>query len=386
MAEGMDGRPAVVIFRSPIFHPHETFVRDHALALKRYAPLVAGLEQKGNVPPELAGRILFPPSSSGGLGLRLLGRDSAFAERIRAFSPVLVHAHFATDALLALPITERLGLPLVTTLHGYDVSRTRARLVASGRLSWMRYGLFARRLMTRGRLFLAVSDALRARALAAGFPAERTVTHYNGVDLARFGAGPRRPERGLVLHVGRLVEKKGTAILLQALARVRERQPAARLVVLGEGPLRPRLEAHAASLGLGDCVSFLGARPPAEVAAWMARAWLLAVPSVTAGDGDSEGLPTVLAEAAASCLPAVGTAHSGIPEAIVDSATGFVVPEGEEEPLARRIAELLEAPRLRNSMGRAARALAEEKFDSARQAALLERHYDRLARAPEPAR
>ncbi|HEY5722659.1 MAG TPA: glycosyltransferase [Allosphingosinicella sp.] len=378
-----NGLPVVAIFRSPLFHAHETFVRTHVLGLRRYRPLVIGLEDRGHVPPGLEGRIILPGSGAEALRLRLLRPGRAFAERVRAHAPRLMHAHFAPDGLLALPLALRLGIPLVTTLHGYDVSRRRSRLVSSGRLSWIRYGLFGGRLRARGRLFLAVSDALRAQALAAGFPPERTVTHYNGVDLARFPRPARPPERGLILHVGRLVEKKGSAVLIRALAEVREARPDARLVVLGEGPLRPRLEAQAAALGLSAHVSFLGARSSEEVAAWMARAWLLAVPSVTAGDGDSEGLPTVLQEAAAASLPAVGSRHSGIVEAIEDGVSGFLVPEGEAAPLARRISDLLEAPRLRASMARESRAIAETRFDSARQNQLLENLYDRLINSPD---
>jgi len=383
MSGESDGRPVVAIFRSPVFHAHETFVRTHALGLRRYRPMVVGLEDKGHVPPELEGHILLPGSSAEALRLRLLSPGRALAERVRTHRPRLIHAHFAPDGLLALPLARRLGIPLVTTLHGYDVSRKRSRLISSGSLSWIRYGLFGHRLKAQGRLFVAVSDALRAQAIAAGFPAERTITHYNGVDLDRFSRPGTKPERGLILHVGRLVEKKGTAVLIRALARIREDSFDARLVVLGEGPLRPRLEAQAAALGLSSHVSFLGARRPEEVAAWMARAWLLAAPSVTAGDGDSEGLPTVLQEATASSLPAVGSRHSGIVEAIEDEATGFLVPEGESEPLARRISELLGSPRLRVAMARASLVLAEKKFDSGQQNQLLESHYDRLINLPD---
>jgi hypothetical protein len=110
-----------------------------------------------------------------------------------------------------------LGVPLIATLHGYDVTREPRHLLTSGRLSWMRYALLQDRLMREGALFLAVSDALRQIALARGFPAHRTRTHYLGVELGRFaGGGEREPD--LVLHVGRLVEKKGTAVLLRRCA------------------------------------------------------------------------------------------------------------------------------------------------------------------------
>jgi glycosyltransferase involved in cell wall biosynthesis len=374
-------RRPIAVFRSPLFHAHETFVRAHALGLRRFRPLVIGLETKGNIPPTLEAQVLIATAGERA-ALKLLGRAGGLAARLPGDRPLLVHAHFAPDGLLALPLAEALGVPLVTTLHGYDVSRSRGRMLGSGRLSWMRYALLGGRLARRGSLFLAVSEALRRKALAAGYPAERTIVHYNGVDRSVFRNGSDRPEPGLILHVGRLVEKKGTAVLIRALASVRERRPEARLVVLGEGPLRPRLEAQAAAYGLAHAVSFLGSRPPADVAAWMARAWLLAAPSVTAGDGDAEGLPTVVVEAAAAGLPVVGSDHSGIPEAIVDGETGFLVAEGRVDPLADRICELLGERRLRTSMGKAARALAGEKFDSVRQMARLEAHYDRLLASP----
>ena len=360
-------RPLVAVFRSALFNASEGFVQAQAAGLTRYRPLVVGLEDKGNADPALAGRILLAGHA---LGFRL-GRVGATAERLRPYRPALVHAHFATDGLLALPLAESLGVPLVTTLHGYDVSRSRARMLCSGRLSWMRYALFQRRLQDRGQLFLAVSEALRARALARGYPAERTLTHYLGVDLSRF-AGAGTPEPGLILHVARLVEKKGTSLLLDALARLSR----GRLVVIGDGPLRAALERQAR--GLGERVRFLGALPPAQVADWMRRAWLLAAPSVTARDGDAEGLPTVIVEAAAAALPAIGTLHAGIPEAIVDGKTGFLVPERDAQALARRIGEVLDARDLRHRMGAAARHLAGERFDAARQIVRLEALYDGL--------
>lgn len=368
----------VVVFRSPILHRHETFVRDHLIGLDRYRPILVGLEDRGHIPASLEGRVVLARSAIERLGVRAFGNTGPLERRLRQFAPALVHAHFGPDGLLALPLARALGVPLVTTLHGYDVSLTTARLLGSGSLSWMRYALLKNRLAAGGALFLAVSEALRNKALSAGFPAERTIVHYNGIDLDRFRPAPAPAEPGLILHVGRLVEKKGTALLIRALAQVRQRGSDARLVILGDGPLRQRLAAQASSLGVVEQILFLGNRPPEEVARWMGRAWLLAVPSLTAADGDSEGLPTVLLEAAASGLPAIGSDHSGIPEAIVDGRTGFVVPEGETPPLARRIAELLGSAPLRAAMAAESRALAERRFDRARQGVVLEAHYDRL--------
>jgi len=366
-----DDRPVAAIFRSPLFNASETFVQTHALSLRRYRPLVVGLEDKRNAWPELRERLLVASGGEAAV-LKFLGLPGALARRIAAERPRLVHAHFATDGLLALPLAEALGVPLVTTLHGFDVTRSRGAMLGSGRLSWVRYALRGERLRRRGSLFIAVSDAIRAKALAQGFPPERTVTHLNGVDLARF-ARPTAPEPGLVLHVGRLVEKKGTALLLESMAHVE-----GRLLVIGDGPLRPALERQVAALGLGERVRFLGNLPPDEVAEWMARAWVLAVPSITAADGDSEGLPTVIAEAAAASLPAVVSDHSGLPEAVIEGETGFIVPEGNAGALARALKDVLAFPEVRGRMSVAARRLAEARFDAAKQAAGLEALYDRV--------
>jgi len=371
-----DNRPVAAIFRSPVFNASETFVAAQAVGLVRYQPLVIGLEDKGNVPPGLAGRVML----AGGrerLALKLLGDGRGLAARIRPYRPALVHAHFGPDGLLALPLARALGVPIVTSLRGYDVGRSTTSLLASGRLSWMRYALGQDALKREGGLFLAVSDALRARAVAAGFPPERTRTHYNGVDLARFPAGPGG-DGATILHVGRLVEKKGTALLLAAFAEVRKAHPGAMLAIVGEGPLRGALEQRSAELGLGESVRFLGAQPPEIVAEWMRRSAVLAAPSLTAGDGDAEGLPNVVVEAAASALAVVASDHVGIPEAVADGRNGFIVPEGESEPLARRLSDLLASAELRRGMGLAGRKLAEARFDAARQMERLEEIYDAL--------
>jgi glycosyltransferase involved in cell wall biosynthesis len=237
----------------------------------------------------------------------------------------------------------------------------------------MRYAVGKGRLQRGGALFLAVSDALRQQAIARGYPESRTITHYNGVDLERFQPDPTLAEPNLILHVGRLVEKKGTKILIEAMTKL----PGARLIIIGDGPLRAALTRQARELG--ERVRFLGALASAEVARWMRRASVLAVPSVTAADGDAEGLPNVVVEAAASGLPVVATAHWGIPEAIEEGRTGFLVPENDAEALAARLAELLESQSLRRDMGVAARGLAERKFDQRMLTERLEAIYDEVA-------
>jgi glycosyltransferase involved in cell wall biosynthesis len=365
-----DPRPLVAVVRSPVFNASETFVAAQAAGLVRYQPLVAGLEDKGHVPDALAGRVMLAEGAAERVAVRL-GRWGRLGRRVAAHRPVLVHAHFGPDGVMALPLAKRLGVPLVTTLRGYEI--TRRGMLGSGRLSWMRYALGRAALIREGALFLTVSDALRRRAAAQGFPAERMLTHYNGVDLTRFSVTDG-DDGETILHVGRLVEKKGTALLLRAFAKVRR----GTLVVIGDGPLRPSLERLAGELGLGERARFLGHQPPDAVAQWMQRAALLAAPSLTARDGDAEGLPNVVVEAAASRLAVVASNHEGIPEAVRDGTTGLLVPEGDIEALAARLGALLGSAETRRAMGAAGRALAEAKFDMAVQMPALEAIYDGL--------
>jgi colanic acid/amylovoran biosynthesis glycosyltransferase len=365
-------KPVVAIFRTAVFNASERFIQDQAAALNRWRPLVVGLERKGEMLPRLREAIVSKDVSER-LAFRLRGRGGRIEAELRAVKPALIHAHFGTDGLLVLPLARALGIPLVTSLRGYDVSRSDGALLRSGRLSWMRYALGKKRLQHGGALFLAVSDALREQAIARGYPEARTLTHYNGVDLDRFRPNETPAESGLILHVGRLVEKKGTKVLIDALARI----AGAKLAIIGDGPLRKTLERQARELG--DRVRFLGALPPDEAALWMRRASVLAAPSLTAADGDAEGLPNVVVEAAASGLPVVGTKHSGIPEAIEDGVSGFLVPEGNAEALAARLADVLGSEPMRGEMGAAARRLAERKFSRQMLTERLESIYDEVA-------
>jgi glycosyltransferase involved in cell wall biosynthesis len=374
-------RPAVAVFRSTAFNRSEAFIQTQAASLSRYRPLVVALKRTDEVSPELRDSVLTPWSPIEAARLRLTGRPP-LPEALKQARPALVHAHFAPDGLLALPLARQLGVPLVTSLRGYDVSVYPARMLASGRLSWMRYAVAGGRLRREGELFLAVSDELRRLAVGRGFPEARILTHYDGVDLDRFRPQPGAAVPGLVLHVGRLVEKKGQALLLRAFAEARRAHPRAELVIIGEGPLEAALKALAGELGLGDVVRFLGARPHAVVRDWMARAWVFASPSIRARNGDAEGLPTVLVEAAASATPAIGSVHSGIPEIVVEGRSGLLFPEGDAMALAARLSELLAAPDLRNRLAAGARRLAQERFDARAQARALEAHYDRLIGRP----
>jgi glycosyltransferase involved in cell wall biosynthesis len=340
--------PRVLIFRSALLPISETFIREQAEALRRFEPVYAGLKQVPSGLPSSGPAILLTSpgenfSALRTMAYRLTGYGASFKSSIEKLAPTLVHAHFAVDGADALPIVNHFKIPLVVTLHGYDVTSDDASLRKSP--AGINYLRRRRELWERAHFFLCVSEFMRDRALEAGFPEEKLRVHYTGVNCNYFSRSVA-PRDGSVLFAGRLVQKKGCQYLLAAMAEVRRILPNTALTVIGDGPLRAGLEAQARELNLP--VRFLGARPLSEVRACMSQASLFCVPSVRADNGDSEGFGMVFAEAQALGTPVVSFRHGGIPEAVEDEQTGLLVPERDTHALAAAITRLLRDERLWN--------------------------------------
>jgi glycosyltransferase involved in cell wall biosynthesis len=226
-----------------------------------------------------------------------------------------------------------------------------------------------------------VSDFIRRKAIDRGFPEDRLKLHYIGIDTKAIQ--PRPPsleEPGLVVHVGRLVEKKGTIYLLRALAKIQNICQHARLAIIGDGPLRRSLEEEARSLGILSRCCFLGAQPHVQVLSWMRRASLVAVPSVTGEDGDSEGLPTVNFEAAACGVPVVAFDSGGIRELVKHQHSGLLIREKDTDELAESISLLLHDDEMRIKIGANGRDQVISDFDIRAQTKKLEDFYDDASR------
>ncbi len=174
------------------------------------------------------------------------------------------------------------------------------------------------------------------------------------------------------MTVGRLVEKKGIEYVLRAVRILVDRRREVEYHILGDGPGRDRLVALVAELGLADRVTLHGRQDQAKVREVIEESHALVAASVTAADGDEEGIPNVLKEAMALGLPVVATRHAGIPELIEDDVSGFLVPERDEAVLADALERLARDPGRWAAMGRAGRAKIEMEYD-------IHRLNDRLA-------
>jgi colanic acid/amylovoran biosynthesis glycosyltransferase len=370
----------VLIFRHQLFKVSEPFITQQAEHLTRFRPIYLGRNRFGNAP---AGALSFALEDiprqrhfSRRLWQVLTGDPHPYINLISIHRPSLIHAHFGVEGVYALPLARKLGVPLVTTFHGFDATTTTGALIRSGLPSWIHYALSRQQLARMGDLFLCVSDYIRQRVIGMGFPQERTHVHYIGIDTEAIQPRQSDEESPIVLHVARLVEKKGTEYLIRAFTQMASKVPDVELVIIGEGAFRATLEAQTRALGMEARIFFMGARPHSEVMAMMRKAAVLVLPSVTARTGDAEGLGMVLLEAAALGVPLIGTRHGGISEVIVDGQTGYLVPEREVNMIAVRMHELLSDDALRRRMGSRARSLMESRFNIRKQIGRLEKFYE----------
>lgn len=290
--------------------------------------------------------------------------SARIAERVEMLAP-------GTAAEQAHAIAARLSGTAVSGVHGYFAHHPAevAREAAAHLGVPFGFSVHAR----DARKVDPVELARRARAAACVVACNDDVTE----DLRRVGAEPRLVPHGAdlrrfavatweratplrLLAVGRLVEKKGFDVLVQALADVRV---PVRLRIVGEGPERKRLERTAAAAGIGDLVELVGPLTHAELPGEYAAAHAVVVPSVEDASGDRDGLPNVVLEAMASGRAVIGTDAGAIASAVAQDETGLVVPAGNAGALAQAIDALGHDLERCRRFGLAGRARAEACFD-----------------------
>jgi glycosyltransferase involved in cell wall biosynthesis len=277
---------------------------------------------------------------------------SAHARDLRAEGVQHVHAHFATYPALAAWLAWRLaGVSYSFTAHAHDIFIHQAMLA---------------RKADDARFVVAISSFHR-RFLLERAPGARVEVVHCGVHPERLARPERRPAAtGPVraLCVAGLREYKGHAVLLRALA-AEPRLDRLELDLVGDGELRPSLEALVAELGLAGRVRFHGWLAEPEVERRLASADLFVLPSIIAQDGDMEGLPVALMEALAAGLPTIATRQAGIPELVREGETGWLAEPGDVDDLSRALVEALADPDAAAERGRAGRRLVEQEFDQA---------------------
>ena len=336
-----------------------------AASADEFSPLVAVLGSASSTPVESYLRqcnipvvhLDKPRGPSALTALRVLG----LVERLR---PFVIHTHqYALK--YALPAGRLLRTPIVHTLHnlaGVEVSKL-DRFVHRWAFRGAVYPVAIARAVDES--FREIYGSRPAAVIPNGIRTEAFSSTEREEWRRGLGVGPREL---LVTCVGRLVPQKNHGLLLRAFAKVGP-QAGARLLLVGDGPLRGELEAQADRLGVRGFVEFLGVR--ADVPR------ILAASDVFTLASDWEGNPLSVMEAMAAGLPVVATDVGGVAELVLDGETGLVVPAGDVVRFAEALGSLLEAHEMRGRLGVAGARIAREVFD----VSTMSRRYAELYRS-----
>lgn len=306
--------------------------------------------------------------------LRLLHLAMPFAGR-KSYD--IIHAQFGTCGLLGLALRDMGAIAgkLVTTFRGFDISEYPRRQGAD-----VYHPLFA-----RGDLFLANCEFFRQRVIELGSEADRVWVHGSSIDCEKFGLAASTLSAAEIaqgaivrlLTVGRLTEKKGIEYAIRAVAQLVEKGLRVRYEIIGEGQLRAELTRLIEALGVENEVHLLGSQPQPEIIAQLRQAHIFLAPCVTAQSGDQDAPVNTLKEAMATGLPVVSTWHGGIPELVEDGISGYLVPERDEDAIAKTVAHLIAHPERWSAMGLAGRQKVLENYELNHLSDELVAHYDR---------
>lgn len=279
---------------------------------------------------------------------------------LRQRNIVHVHAHFASVATNVARLTSRLtGLPFSFTAHAVDIFH---ESVGNDDL---------RTKLEQAHHAVTISN-YNLNDLRRRFPQATDHLHLvrNGLELKRFPYQDPGPvgETVHVAAVGRLVEKKGFHHLLLAAGRLLANGFRLDVRIAGTGILAEELQATIERLRLSRYIRLLGPQTQDQVQELIRSADVFVVPCIVGPDGNADGMPTVLLEAMAAGVPCIGTAVTGIPEAVRNRRTGLLIPSGDPDSLAEAIREISGPGVDRVALARNARALIERDYDSRRQA------------------
>jgi len=269
----------------------------------------------------------------------------------------ILHCHFGPNGIIGIYL-KKIGISgkYITSFHGYDMSS----FVISNENN------VYKRLFLNGDLFLPISNYWKRKLIKLGCNKKKVIVQHMGINLEKFKFFERKKqseETIRILTVGSLFEKKGHKYAIQAIAKIIKKYNKIEYIIAGEGYLRNELEELVEDLHIKKYVKFLGAVEQKEVLKLYQQAHIYILPSVTASNGDQEGIPVVLMEAQATGLPIISTYHTGIPEGVLDGKSGFLVPERDVDALTEKLEYLIEHPEIWPDMGQYGRKFVEEHYD-----------------------
>lgn len=260
---------------------------------------------------------------------------------------------------------------LVVSLRGADITKNEVRN-NSGIYQQLFYG---------ADLFLPVCDYFKQIAIQLGCPENKIMVHHSAINCSQFFFKERKKKKNDIVHlisVCRLVEKKGLNFALEAIAKLVKKYKNIHFTIVGRGHWRTRLEEMVKKLKISDKVTFFGWGTHEQVVHLLNKSHIFLLPSITAENGDEEGIANALKEAMAMGLVTVSTHHAGTPELITDGVSGFLVPEKDSTALAAKMKYIIEHPKIWKSIGLAARKKIEDEFEIKQSIKELENLFNRL--------
>ncbi len=348
-----------------IVHPNpgakcETFIRNHIQHLEPHPRVFYGghmplfAQEEVILMPDLPmeWRDLFSPHGEPENHLQEQAAQAMADLLVRKGIRVVLAEYGPTGVAMTEPC-RRAGIPLVTHFLGCDASLS--PVLDKYRKGYAKMFEYASALVV---MSYEMADDLEM----LGAPAEKIHRNPCGVDTELFAMKDRTKKPPLFIAVGRFVEKKSPVTTLLAFAEVAAKVPDARLVMIGDGPLRKTCIRLATTLHLNDRIEFPGILPPDQVAARFHEARCFVQHSVTSQAGDKEGMPVAILEAASSGLPVISTLHAGIPEAVEHGVTGLLCREHDMKSMAQDMLRLARDPGKASRMGRDGRARIQELY------------------------
>lgn len=374
----------VLIYRTDILPYSETFILEQIKWLKNWKGILVGdVKLKDGLKLDaIEAYSIFGESS---LFFKIIRRISLYFPllslmafyRIKKISPDLIHVHFATDCVKGWSLLKRFNVPVIVTLHGFDINIFKEWWEAGNSGSWMRK--YPERLLEISKRpnvkFIAVSRAIKARAIEYGIPAEKISISYIGVDTDRFYPGTTKiTERKQILFVGRLVEKKGCIYLIRAFEKIQNHFPDISLAIVGNGPLETTLKEYVVKNKVRAI--FLGALNSDKIKQELDKSRVFCLPSITAENGDAEGLGIVVLEAQACGVPVITSARGGAKEGIIDGVTGYSHHEKAIDEIAKALEKILGDDEIAAYFGKSAREFVMDKMNIKECSEKLEEFYD----------
>ncbi|NDL62333.1 glycosyltransferase [Acerihabitans arboris] len=293
-----------------------------------------------------------------GMHAKNLLLPSVIALNPRPFISDVFIAHFGTEGVFALKLRQ-LGVisgPICTIFHGSDISH---------KDTVKKYLNDYQKLFAETELILPISKLWKSRLEEMGCPAEKISVSHMGVNIDDFAFEPRLINKDSIniISVARLNEKKGLVVAIKACALLKKFNIKFRYIIIGDGPLKGQLTSLISKLQLENEVELSGFKTQDSVKVLLAKADIFLLPSVTGTDGDMEGIPVALMEAMACGLPVVSTFHSGIPELVENSVSGWLAPEFDDVKLAEIIESIIQGTTDVHSVLLNARKKIEDEFN-----------------------